>query len=110
VTAAVTSAGPTPRVVLVYEASCPHVDAARANVRAALAARGLPPSSYAEQRSDASDAPEWARALGSPSVLVDGVDVEAAPGAGGCCRVYRDANGGRASAPSTEAIVRALGA
>lgn len=96
------------RVLLVYEASCPHVDAARTNVRAALEAQGLPVD-FAEQRSDAPDAPAWARALGSPSVLVDGVDVETTPGAGGCCRVYRDASGARAAAPSIEAIARALG-
>lgn len=96
------------RVVLVFEASCPHVDAARANVRAALAAAGLS-AVFDEQRSDVTDAPEWARALGSPTVLVDGVDVEDTPGVGGCCRVYRDEDGARASAPSIDAIVRALG-
>lgn len=94
-------------VVLVYEATCPHVPEARAQLEEAFARLGRP-ARWSEQRSDVPDAPRWARRHGSPTVLVDGRDVADAPSAGGCCRVYRDATGARRGAPSAAQIVEAL--
>ena len=47
---------------------------------------------------------------GSPTLLIDGVDPFAAPGQapGLACRLYRDAAGRPAGAPTVEALRRAL--
>lgn len=91
-------ASAVPRVELLFFPGCPHVDAARAQLRAALEAVGLP-----AEWSESDDA----RGYGSPSILVDGVDVLGAlPGAGTSCRLYRGTE--LPGAPSLAAIVRAL--
>jgi hypothetical protein len=96
-----------PSIELVWDDDCPHVDAARANVAAALADVGAAQSWREWKRGDPT-APTYIASFGSPSVLVDGRDVEEAEAGGACCRVYRDANGQRMAAPSIERIVRAL--
>jgi hypothetical protein len=87
-----------PHVELLYFTGCPHIEAARTQLRAALEAAGLPA--------------EWtecddARGYGSPSILINGVDVlGAVPQAGNSCRVYRGSE--VAGAPPLAPIVRAL--
>lgn len=78
-----------PRVELVFEASCPFVDAARRNLAAALRQGGWPEEWTEWETTDVST-PLRVRSYGSPTVLVDGKDV-----AGGsaeeisqCCRIY----------------------
>lgn len=87
---------------LLYFKSCPNVEAARANLRAALAQAGLA-AHWIETDIEAADCPSDLRAYPSPTVLVEGRDAsgegKASKGAGGC-RL-----GG---APSAEAIVTAL--
>ena len=96
------------RIELVYDQTCPNVDAAREEIRSALEAAGLP-SEWVEWDREADDSPDRVRNYGSPTVLVDGVDVS---GAGSeadanCCRVYVTEDGfGRA--PSAQSIERAL--
>ena len=87
-----------PRVELIYFVGCPHIEAARKQLRAALEEAALPA--------------EWiesddARGYGSPSILINGVDVLGAePGAGSSCRVYRGTE--VPGAPPLAAIVDAL--
>lgn len=58
---------------------------------------------------DDDDCPEYARAYGSPTILVNQVDVTGRPsGDGPSCRVYRDEDGSLAGAPTAETIARAL--
>ena len=64
----------TPRVELVYFSGCPHVDAARAALRTALGAAGLP-LAWQEWDQTAPTAPTHVQRLGSPTVLIDGRDV-----------------------------------
>lgn len=96
------------RVELVYDRTCPNVDAAREEIRSALAAAGLS-GEWVEWDREADDSPDRVRRYGSPTVLVDGVDVS---GAGSeadanCCRVYVTEDGfGRA--PSARRIQQAL--
>ncbi len=96
------------RIELVYDQTCPNVDAAREEIRSALETAGLP-SEWVEWDREADDSPDRVRNYGSPTVLVDGVDVS---GAGSeadanCCRVYVTEDGfGRA--PSAPSIERAL--
>lgn len=97
-----------PRVELAWDADCPHVDAARANLTEALRSIDAEPH-WIEWRRDDSAAPDYAVRAGSPAILVDGRDVEGHDaGTSACCRVYRDAQGRRAAAPSVDVIVRAV--
>lgn len=97
-------------VELVYDADCPHTDLARGQLARALERLGLEPR-WQEWRLDNPLAPDRVRGFGSPTILVEGVDV------GGMqppsretrsCRVYLDQGGGLQGAPSVDEIVRAL--
>lgn len=97
-----------PRIELVWDADCPHVDAARANLGAALRSIGAP-AAWSEWRRDDPAAPDYALRAGSPAVFVDGRDIEGEDvGGAACCRVYREADGRRIAAPSIEVITAAL--
>lgn len=90
------------RIELVYFSGCPHVAAARAHLREALAAVGRG-EGWIEFDLDSAEVPDRVRALPSPTILVDGKEVggEAPPGSGRSCRM--------AGAPGVPDIVRALG-
>ena len=90
-----------PPIELVYFTGCPHVDAARAALRAALNAAGLP-AQWREWDQTHPETPERLLGYGSPTVLVGGVDVtgRAPANAGRACR----ADG----IPPAAAIVAAL--
>lgn len=98
----------TPRVELVYFTGCPHVEATREALRAALDAEGLPPA-WTEWNRDDEATPGALRRHGSPTVLVDGRDVAPAPADANCCRLYPD-EAGFASAPGIAMIRAALAA
>lgn len=95
------------RIELVFFAGCPHVEAARGQLRAALRACHLA-EEWTEWDVEATNAPAHVRGYGSPSILVDGVDVSGiGPVSGGSCRVYADSE--VRGAPSVAALVSALG-
>jgi hypothetical protein len=87
---------------------CPN--AAGFEDRLALALAGIPDAVV--QRREVADEREAAEAgmRGSPTLLINGVDPFAAPGQepGLACRLYRDAAGRAARAPTVEALRRAL--
>lgn len=98
------------RVELLYLDGCPNHANLYARVRDLLAERGLPDAIDLVRVESPEDA--LARAfLGSPTLRVDGVDVE--PGAGGRddyglkCRLYQGENG-LAGVPDNALIVAAL--
>ncbi len=96
-----------PLVDLVYDADCPHISLARANLASALAECGFEPR-WQEHVIGDPDAPPRVRGFGSPTILVDGVDVAGSePGAEACCRIYNTERG-TTGAPSVELIARAL--
>lgn len=101
-----------PTVELIFDSTCPHVEAAREQLRQALAQAGQQ-AVWTEWDRAAPDAPEYARRFASPSVLVAGRDV-AGGGAqldvGPGCRLYRDPKGAPLPAPSTQMILSALAA
>lgn len=94
------------KVELVFFAGCPHVEAAREAIRAALVAAGLPPR-WREWNRDDSATPGHLRDYGSPTVLVNGRDIAPVPADANCCRLYAGENGPR-GAPAAEAIRAAL--
>ena len=90
-----------PEVELVYFTGCPNVESARANLRAALSAKGLTPEWREWNQTDA-DTPARVKQYGSPTVLVDDQDVSGAESvAAMACRA--------SGAPSVDRILRALG-
>lgn len=104
--------GSAPVAELIYDSTCPNVETCRAALRAALAEAGLPPS-WTEWDRDERAMPAAYRHYGSPTVLVDGHDVAAAPDSaapsGGSCRLYAsEATGKLCGAPSVQSIHAAL--
>lgn len=101
-----------PRVDLVVDLDCPNVEEARALLRTALARAGYP-ATWREWERDAAGTPPELRGLGSPTILVEGVDVsgpeptERLSERANCCRVY--VNGGRLRGiPALEVVETAL--
>lgn len=85
-----------PKVDLIVDKECPNIEAARSLITRALSAVGLP-LEWREWRRDATDTPPGLRGFGSPTILVDGVDVTGATGEAkgqehaNSCRLYNDA-------------------
>ena len=95
-------------VELVYDADCPNVSDARAQLLRAFAKAKIAPS-WQEWRLDDVDAPARIRGYGSPTILVDGKDVSGTGKAGGAsCRLYVQPNGSMGKAPTAEMITIAL--
>jgi hypothetical protein len=95
-----------PSIELLFFPSCPHIDAARSQLRAALRLAGRD-ETWTERDVTAADAPAHTRGYGSPTILVDGRDVSGVgPCAGQSCRVYTDSE--VRGAPSVAAISSAL--
>lgn len=93
-------------VELLYFPGCPHIDAARSQLRAALRLVGRD-EAWTERDVTAADAPAHTRGYGSPTILVDGLDVSGVgPCAGQSCRVYADSE--VRGAPSIAMIVAAM--
>lgn len=95
-------------IELLYFQKCPHVDAARAQLRRALAELGQKPE-WTEVDVLCQGAPSHVKGYGSPTVLVDGKDVlgqAPGPSAGLTCRVYPGSD--VVGAPPLEALKAAL--
>ncbi|MFC3674047.1 MerC domain-containing protein [Ferrovibrio xuzhouensis] len=97
-----------PSVELVYENTCPNVEAARARLAEAFRAAGIAPV-WSEWEVGNPQAPEHVRRFGSPTILVNGKDIVASPDedAGSCCRIYA-LNGDERGVPPLDAVVAAL--
>jgi hypothetical protein len=97
-----------PTLELIYDADCPNINDARARIQAALNTAGLTARWKEWDRADPA-APEYVRAWGSPTVLVDGRDVAGtAPAQAAACRIYTNGQGRNQGVPPAEMIVAAL--
>ena len=79
-----------PLIHLVYDRDCPNVPEARALLHEALTQLNLPPVWRELERQGEQTPPEF-RGFGSPTILVDGVDVSPTQddsGGAKCCRLY----------------------
>lgn len=96
-------------IELVYDRNCPNVDETRRRLWQALADQGLP-LRWREWDQDDPSCPLYVQQYGSPTVLVDGVDVGGQSSHDGhvSCRLYRDTDGRLNGAPSVDQIVTAL--
>jgi mercuric ion transport protein len=98
-----------PGVELVYDADCPNVAGARAQLMRGFS-KARVQAEWQEWNVTEPDTPSHVRGYGSPTILVDGRDVAGAvPAEGGaCCRVYEHPGKGLRGLPSLEDIVGAL--
>jgi hypothetical protein len=95
------------RVQLLFFQGCPHVDAAQRVLRQALDSAGLGEVAVEQVDVDAASTPVDLRAWGSPTILIDGVDVAGERGPSGrSCRLY--GNAGDAGVPRKDLIERQL--
>jgi hypothetical protein len=62
------------KVEFIYDPDCPNVAEARAHLLRAFAEAGISPR-WVEWSRDSAEAPVYARAFGSPTLLVNGHDV-----------------------------------
>src|SRR5947207_8738446 len=92
-------------VQLLYFPGCPHVDAARSVLAQALSRLEHPPG-VAEVDVTDIRTPDHLRRWGSPTILVDGVDVGGGVASGLCCRLYADFES--SGAPSVALVEAAL--
>ncbi len=96
-------------IELIYDPDCPNVPEARTQLLRAFAETGISPR-WVEWRLDSAETPAYARAFGSPTLLVNGQDVveQTSTFGNACCRLYADPSGTLQGAPSLERIVAAL--
>lgn len=96
-------------VELIFDAHCPHVEAARQQLRQVFQELGQPPD-WQEWDRGAPSSPQHVRRYGSPTILIDGKDVIGATPSDGadCCRVYRSEQQGLQGVPSVDTIISAL--
>lgn len=97
------------KVELVYEKTCPNIEAARAHLLRAFTEAGITPS-WQEWEVTTADAPDYIHGYGSPTILVNGNDVsgDMAGGDDYCCRVYSHGEQTNKGVPAMADIVRAL--
>jgi len=92
-------------VQLLYFPDCPNVNAARGALKQALSHVEGAPAVVEIDVTDAA-APADLRSWGSPTILVDGVDVAGSEPSGSCCRLYPQS--GLRGVPSPALIEAAL--
>ena len=103
------------QIELVSDPGCPNVELAREVLTAACRDGGIP-AVWTEWSSDDPECPEYARNLGSPTILVNGEDVAPGPhpwapqeaGDSPRCRVYRDGDA-IVPAPPLKRVAAAIG-
>jgi len=97
-----------PTIEFIYDRDCPNVEGARVELRRALQTAALKTSWQEWNRAD-EHAPEYVRAYGSPTILVDGKDIAGMPpGDASACRIYRNEQGNTRGIPDTQLILAAL--
>jgi mercuric ion transport protein len=100
------------RVELIWHRGCPNAATARTALMRAFSMASTP-AQWQEWCVDDPECPEEFRQYGSPTILIDGKDVDGfEPGSQGesrsACRVYQDANGVMSGSPAVDRIVAAL--
>jgi hypothetical protein len=100
-----------PRVELLFWDGCPSHPKALAELRAAMADLGLDPDTVLLREVDTDQRADRERFVGSPTIRIDGEDVEPPPGGEPTaltCRVYRLRDGRISPTPDPAAVREAL--
>lgn len=96
------------KIELVYETTCPNAQAVREMLKTIGAELGLR-LNVTETNKDDVNAPDYAKKLSSPTLLVDDKDVVQDGSEGGnACRIYRTADGRTTGIPPRAAVLDAL--
>jgi hypothetical protein len=98
------------RVELLYWDGCPSHPQALRELRTAMGELGLDPEAVAVREIDTDDAADAERFTGSPTIRIDGVDVQdpGAEPAALTCRVYHRRDGRVAAVPDPDDVRDAL--
>src|SRR5262249_52145836 len=96
------------KVQLITFSGCPNAEVTRESLRRSLSQAGLDPT-FEEFDNTAPETPKPFRDWGSPTILIDGVDVggERAP-TGPSCRLYSDASGQMIGCPPQQLLLDAI--
>ena len=100
-----------PRVELLFWEGCPSHPQALDDLRAAMADLGLDPEQVLLREIDTEQRPIATRFLGSPTIRIDGVDIQPPPDdepAALTCRVYRLRDGRVSPVPDPDDVRDAL--
>jgi len=100
-----------PRVELLFWDGCPSHPQALADLRAAMGALGLDPAAIEVREVDTDQRAGNARFVGSPTIRIDGEDVDPPPDGepfGLTCRVYRLRDGRYSPVPDPAVLREAL--
>jgi len=99
-----------PRVELLFWDGCPSHPQALDELRAAMAELGLDPDQVLVREVDTDDLADRERFVGSPTIRIDGVDVQPLPDepTGLTCRVYQRRNGRVSPTPDPADVRDAL--
>lgn len=97
------------QVELIYEKSCPNIEAARKQLLLAFKETGITPK-WEEWDVSTTNVPEHVRGFGSPTIMVNGKDVSGEKPAenDNCCRIYPNSEGGFNGVPKLSDITEAL--
>jgi hypothetical protein len=102
---------PEPRVELLWWRECPSWERALVMLREAMEDAGLDPDSVEVREIDTEEAASREEFVGSPTIRVDGADVQGPAGdepTGLACRVYRRRDGRTSPLPDPEDLRDAL--
>jgi hypothetical protein len=104
--------GPMPKVEFLWWSECPSWERALAELRDEMDAAGLDPTSVEVREVATDEAAERERFVGSPTIRVDGRDVQPPSGepVGLNCRVYRHRDGRASPLPDRADVRDALAA
>ena len=96
-------------IELIYEKTCPNIEAARQQIKHACNTLGIK-AQWQEWEVSAADAPQHIHGYGSPTILVNQQDVSGDMTAGDdyCCRVYSSAQDSNKGVPKVNDIVQAI--
>lgn len=97
------------KVELLYDQDCPNVLEARTQLQRAFGAAQIP-AKWTEWERSSPDSPDYVSGYGSPTILINGKDVDSVRPTEGIssCRIYRNENGVIQKTPSVKTIASAL--
>lgn len=97
------------KVELIYEKTCPNIQAAREQLLRAFNTTQLTPQ-WQEWEVNEAVTPGYARDYGSPTILINGCDVsgELPSDTNKCCRIYQNSETHNRGVPSLTQIIEAL--
>lgn len=98
-----------PKVELIYDADCPNIKETRAQLLCSFKKAGLTPR-WQEWERSAPESPEYVKHYGSPTILINGQDIERnlKQSDGSNCRLYKNQEGKLKGVPSLEMITAFL--